>query len=276
MKKPPLRFACQTFTWEMLGGEWTGGPDDLVAAIAHGGYSGIEITDTMIGSYAGRATDFARRIGDAGLTLVAFAFGSESGFTEKAAIPADLDAARRWTDFAAQFPSALVSMGSATIMSDGFRDQKFGVAAEVYNRAAEIGRSAGVVVAVHPSSHHNTLLFSRADYDQIFALLDPAVGWVPDTGHILRGGQSIGATLAFHGDRIRYIHLKDVDAHGEWAMLGEGICDIPAVISSVREAPHFKGWIVAEEESDAAAKNPAAAVKTNFQTLQRIVSGKDA
>ncbi len=72
------------------------------------------------------------------------------------------------------------------------------MAAEVYNRAAEIGREAGVTVAVHPSSHHNTLLFTRADYDQIFALLEPQVGWVPDTGHILRGGQSIGDTLAAH------------------------------------------------------------------------------
>ena len=27
------RLACQTFTWEMLGDSWTGGPDDLVDAI---------------------------------------------------------------------------------------------------------------------------------------------------------------------------------------------------------------------------------------------------
>ena len=82
-------------------------------------------------------------------------------------------------------------MGSATIVSEGARDDKFAVAAEVYNRAAEIGREAGVTVAVHPSSHHNTLLFNRADYDRIFGLLEPQVGWVPDTGHILRGEQSM-------------------------------------------------------------------------------------
>ncbi len=204
MKKPALRFGCQTFTWEMLGASWTGGPDDLVRAIAGGGYAGIEITDKMIGSYAGRVADFARRLDEAGLALVSFAFGSDSGFTEKGQIPADLEAARRWTDFAAHFPGALVSMGSATIMSEGPRGDKFGVAADIYNRAAEIGRATGVAVAVHPSSHHNTLLFSRADYDQIFALLDPQVGWVPDTGHILRGGQSIDDTLADYRNRVRY------------------------------------------------------------------------
>jgi sugar phosphate isomerase/epimerase len=268
--RPGLKLGCQTFTWEMLGEKWRGGPDDLVRAIAEGGYGGIEITDTMIGSYADRAADFARRIDDAGLKLVSFAFGSNSGFTERDGIAADLEAAKRWVDFAARFPGALVSMGSATIMSEGPRENKFGIAADVYNRAAQIGRKAGVTVAVHPSSHHNTLLFSRADYDQIFALLDAQVGWVPDTGHIMRGGQSMDETLAAHRNRICYVHLKDVDAKGAWTMLGKGSCDVAAVISSVRQAPHFNGWIVVEEESETAAADPAAAVRTNLQTLRNL------
>jgi sugar phosphate isomerase/epimerase len=270
MKRTELKLGCQTFTWEMLGVKWTGGPDDLVRAIADGGYAGIEITDTMIGSYADRAADFAGRLDDAGLNLVSFAFGSDSGFTETGGIAADLEAARRWVDFAARFPGALVSMGSATVMSEGRREDKFGVAADVYNRAADIGLKAGVSVAVHPSSHHSTLLFSRADYDEIFSLLDPHVGWVPDTGHILRGGQSINETLAAHRIRIRYMHLKDVDAQGTWAMLGKGSCDIPAVIASARQAPDFNGWIVVEEESEEAAFDPAAAVRTNLETLRSL------
>ena len=44
-----LQVGCQTYTWEMLGDRWTGSADDLLAAIAGGGYAGIEITDNMIG-----------------------------------------------------------------------------------------------------------------------------------------------------------------------------------------------------------------------------------
>ena len=269
MTTPAPKFGCQTFTWEMLGARWTGGPDDLIRAIADSGYAGIEITDTMIGSYAGRATAFGRRLAEAGLQLVSFAFGSASGFTEPARIAADLEAARRWVDYAAHFPGALVAMGSATVMSGGARDDKFGVAAEIYNRAAEIGRTKGVTVAVHPSSHPNTLLFSRADYDRIFGLLDRNVGWVPDTGHILRGGQDMQATLAAQRDRIRYVHLKDVDVAGKWAMLGDGVCNVAAVLSSVGQAANFNGWIVVEEESETAASDPAAAVRADFETLRR-------
>ena len=80
MTTPALKFGCQTFTWEMLGASWTGGPDDLIRAVADGGYAGIEITDTMIGAYAGRPAAFGQRLADAGLQLISFAFGSASGF----------------------------------------------------------------------------------------------------------------------------------------------------------------------------------------------------
>ena len=65
MTTAELQIGCQTFTWEMLGPKWTGGPDDLVRAIADGGYAGIEITDTMIGRYAAQPAAFARALGDA-------------------------------------------------------------------------------------------------------------------------------------------------------------------------------------------------------------------
>ena len=264
---PALRLGCQTFTWEMLGEAWTGGPDDYVAAIAAAGYAGIEISDNMIGDYAGRPADLARRLSDAGLTLVGFAAGAPSGYTEAGQVAGDLDRTRRWLEFLGHFPGAVLSMGSATVVSPGERAAKFAVAAEVYNHAAALGRAEGVPVAVHPSSHHGTLLFDRADYDALFARLEPGVGWVPDTGHILRGGMAPSEVLAAHRARIRYLHLKDVDEAGAWAMLGEGVCDIPGVVAAVRAAPGFNGWIVAEEEAAAARADPAAAVRTDFETL---------
>ena len=79
-KSTRLRVGCQTYTWEMLGDRWTGSADDLLAGIADGGYAGIEITDTMIGHYADRPNAFAAALEKHGLTLVAFACGSASGW----------------------------------------------------------------------------------------------------------------------------------------------------------------------------------------------------
>src|SRR5690349_18642507 len=135
MKMENLKVGCQTFTWEMLGHRWNGSPDDLLQAISEGGYTGIEITDTMIGHYAGKPGEFAASLKSHGLTLVSFAMGSKSGFTVREEIENDLKTARRWIDFAANFPNALVSIGSATVTSDGPRAEKFEIAAEFYNRA---------------------------------------------------------------------------------------------------------------------------------------------
>ena len=79
-------------------------------------------------------------------------------------------------------------------------------------------------------------------------------------------------TLATYRERIRYLHLKDVDAAGHWAMLGSGICDTPAVIAAVQRAPNFNGWLVLEEESDEAARDPAAAVRANRATMRRLLA----
>jgi len=270
MKHHALKYGCQTFTWEMLGSGWTGTADDLVHAISNAGYQGIEITDTMIGDYANRPRDFVSTLGNAGLELVSFAYGSDSGFTEAASVSNDLDTCRRWVDFAAHFPGAMVSLGSATIMSEGLRADKFNTAAEIYNKSAEIGMAAGVKVGLHPSSHSNTLLYSRDDYDEMFARLDAPVLWVPDTGHILRANQEIIDVMETYIDRICYVHLKDVDRQGDWAMLGRGVCDSASVVALVRRAPHFNGWIVVEEESTTAGSNPADAVKENYATLMAM------
>ena len=253
----------------MLGDAWRGSTDELLQAIAQGGYAGIEITDAMIGAYANKPIEFAAALKACGLRLVSFAFGSKSGFTLQEEVANDLKNSERWIEFAAHFPGALVSMGSATIVSEGPRDEKFAIAASIYNKAGEIGRRAGVDLAVHPSSHHNTLLFNRADYDLLFSRLDAAlVGWVPDTGHILRGHADMLDTLLAFQDRIRYLHLKDVDRDGLWAMLGHGVCDVPAIIDVVRAAPRFNGWLVLEGESTAAAADPTAAVRINRDTMR--------
>jgi inosose dehydratase len=266
-----MKLGCQTYTWEMLGGAYKDGPDRLLEMIAAAGYAGIEITDRMIGHYAGRADAFASALADHGLALVAYAVGSDSGFTEPARLAADLAAADRAIGFAAAFPGALVSFGSATITSPGAAEDKFAAAAAFYNAAGERGLRAGVEVALHPSSHHNTLLASRADYDRIFAMTDPAlIGWVPDTGHILRGHQDMLDTIRTYRNRIRYIHLKDVDAAGAWAMLGHGVCEIDTVMEAAAEAPRFNGWLVVEEESHQAAADPEAAVRLNRDRMRQF------
>lgn len=267
MRDAGLKIGCQTFTWEMLGKDWAGTTDEILEAISAAGYSGLEITDNMIGPYADRPTEFAARLNDLDLTLVAFAFASDTGFTKPDSISDDLAATQRWLEFIAHFPNAVASMGSATQIPGTSREDGFDVAAEVYNRAAALAAKAGVDLAIHPSSHENTLLFDRHDYAKIFDRLDPIVGWVPDTGHILRGGMHPATVMSDYLDRIRYLHLKDVDSQGTWQMLGSGVCNIKETFDCALNAPGFNGWVIVEEESKTAHSDPGAAVAKNYSHL---------
>ena len=55
-----FRIGCQTYTWEMLGGDWSGTPDDIIAAVAAAGYDGVEFSNTMIGGYVAAPERFSR------------------------------------------------------------------------------------------------------------------------------------------------------------------------------------------------------------------------
>jgi inosose dehydratase len=274
MKAPMTKYkiGCQTYTWEMLGPKWEGSADDLLGAISSAGYAGIEITDRMIGSYANRPTAFAAALKAHELELVAFACASASGFTEPGAVEEDLRMVGKALDFVQAFPGAVLSLGSATIITPGDAGDKFRTAASFYNSAGKLGKERGVTVAFHPSSHHNTLLGTRPDYDRIMELTDPdLVGWVPDTGHILRQTHDMFDTLKTYLDRVRYLHLKDVDARGQWQMLGEGVCNSMSVIELMAKAPNFNGWLVLEEESDTAAANPNLAVRKNHEMISGLL-----
>lgn len=264
------RLGCQTFTWEMLGDRWTGTTDEILDAIAGAGYAGIEITDRMIGPYAARPLPFARALADRGLTLVAFAWASATGFTVDSAADDDVALAERWLDFVSHCPGAVLALGCATATEVGDPAMQIDCAARIYNRIGTRGLALGVPVAVHPSSHHGSVLVTAGDYARIMDATDPAlVGWVPDTGHILKGGMDVREALRRYRARIAHVHLKDAGHDGRWRMMGEGDVDIPAVLACLQDEIGFDGWLVAEEESAAAGLDPARAVGID----RRFLSG---
>jgi inosose dehydratase len=266
-----LKVGCQTYTWEMLGDGWTGSVDDILDAVAAAGYQGIEITNSMIGEYAGRPADFARAIEQRGLMLAGFAYASPAGLTDPAARAKELEGADEAMRFAGAFPGVVLALGGASTPERTDIDRKIGLAADFYNEVGRRGKKAGVPVAFHPHSHHGSIFESRGEYQRIMELTDPAVvGWNPDTGHIVRGGQDLLDTLRTFGSRINHVHLKDADACNRWQPLGKGVCDIPAVLAFLEDERGYHEWIVGEEESAEAHKDQNAAIRWNRDYLKSL------
>jgi sugar phosphate isomerase/epimerase len=263
-----MRIGCQTYTWEMLGDAWTGAPDDILDAAAQAGYAGVEFSNVMIGDYGDRPDDFARALAQRGLSCAAFAYAT-AGFTDAGLYEADLAGAQRALRFAARF-GAVLGLGGPSSPDRADYDAKLAQACRFYAEVARRGHDLGVTVAVHPHSHHTSLVLSGAEYDRLLGATEASgLMFNPDTGHILRGGQDALACLKKHRDRIVHVHTKDVDAHGRWQPMGDGLTDIAGILRWLSDIG-YPGWLVVEEESDGARENPAAAVAANRAYLKTL------
>jgi inosose dehydratase len=266
-----LKVGCQTYTWEMLGAVWRGSVDEILDAVAAAGYEGIEITNSMIREYAERPADFAKAIARRNLTLSAFAFASPAGLTDPGARPAEIAGASAALRFVRHFPGAVLALGGASAPDRNDLDRKIGFAGDFYNEIGRLGKEAGVRVAFHPHSHHGSIFETRHEYERIMKRTDPElVGWNPDTGHIVRGGQNLIDTLRTFASRIIHVHLKDADANSNWQPLGKGVCDIPAVLNFLEKEIGYRGWVVGEEESADAHNDQIAAIRWNRDYLKSL------
>ncbi len=164
-------------------------------------------------------------------------------------------------------PWALLGFGFRVIVSTSFAD--------IFRNNC---LKNGVVPAVIDAASHAELMDLAQkeeeiqshirEYDRLLAATEQAgIMFNPDTGHLLRGGHEVMACFEKHRSRIVHVHLKDVDAEGNWQPLGKGICDLPALLGWLKRVG-YRGWVVAEEESQAAWQDAAQAIAVNRAALR--------
>ena len=260
------KIGCQTYTWEMHGDNWPGTPDDILDTMSKTGYIGVEFANVMLGDYLNEAERFADALKQRGLECAAFAYAID-GFTNPESFDSDLAGAVQSLEFCKKLGVPLCLGGAASESRD---EAKFAQAMRFYNAVAERGKSLDVLVCAHPHSHHGSLIESTEEYDRFLSeTADSGLMFNPDAGHIVRGGQNLMDCMRRHRDRILHVHIKDVDGEGQWQPLGEGIIDWQEFFDFLRETS-YDGWIVAEEESSLALKDPTVAIQKNREYLRTI------
>ena len=129
------------------------------------------------------------------------------------------------------------------------------------DRLADHAAGRGVQVALHP--HMGTMIENGEETQRV---LDGShVALCVDTGHLAAAGADPAAIVAAAPERVRHVHLKDVDAtlaaevaagrlpfgdavrRGMFRPLGEGDVDIAGIVDSL-EAAGYDGWYVLEQD----------------------------
>ena len=143
----------------------------------------------------------------------------------------------------------------------------------------------GVNVVFH--NHVGTYVETEAETATLLEETDPAlVSWCLDCGHLAYGGGDNLRALAKYGNRVGYVHIKDVDGRvlhqsreNGWsfaqalksyifAPLGEGIARVPEVVDALRQAG-YTGWLVIEQ--DTTPDDPTAVAAKNRRYLEPLI-----
>lgn len=183
-------------------------------------------------------------------------------------------------------PRRLAKAGSIT-PEDALDDSSWHVLAEGVERIAErMKNEFGLEIVFH---HHCAgFVETPAEVDRLLDMTDAArVGLCLDTAHYVYAGGDPVECIRQHGARIRYLHLKDVDATvmqrareqglnyfdavaaGLFCELGKGCIDFRGVIEAI-EALGYNGWAVVEQDIVAGMGAPLESARRNRQYLKQL------
>ena len=111
------------------------------------------------------------------------------------------------------------------------------------------------------------------DYEFLIELLDAGVlGLAPDSGHLARGGIDPLRFFETYRPLVKHVHFKDISASGEWVEMGRGVADFEAMVRYLTDT-EYRGWIMVEDESHRAEKDPDTVSVENGAYIQRHFAG---
>jgi inosose dehydratase len=142
---------------------------------------------------------------------------------------------------------------------------QYGQIATGLERVGERCRQESMVLAFH--NHAGTFIETPEELEELCQRADPAlVQLCLDVGHLVVGGGDPVQAIQRYGQRLAYVHLKDVDAQvlerlrsGEggfleglrWRVfceLGSGCLDLAGIVGALRQQ-RFEGWVVLEQDT---------------------------
>ena len=158
-----------------------------------------------------------------------------------------------------------------------FTDAGWDALVDVLHTIADRAAALGHATVFHP--HAATYVETLAEIDRLLGATDPErIGVCLDTGHHLVAGGDPGTALRDLGERVRHVHLKDVDPavldalregsypgmgaavdDGLFTELGAGMLDLDGVLATLA-ARDYDGWLMVEQDASLGPPSEAAAI----------------
>ena len=265
--------------------------------IAEAGYAGTELGP--YGYFPTDPTELAPQLSGRGLQLVASFVPiplahperHEAGYQEAMKVAQLLaQSGARIIVLADEMSEARMAVsGRVNESSDGMSERQWDSAARILGRIAEACRKLGLSAVFH--HHAGTFVETPNELERLCESTEPGLlGLCLDTGHYFFGGGDPVEAVRMYGDRIRHLHLKDVqleileDARrdgvgfleavrrGVFCELGAGAVNLNMVIQEVI-AGGYSEWAIVEQDVDTRSGdvNPSESARRSRQYLRNVI-----
>jgi inosose dehydratase len=262
-----IQVGCQTYTWQMSG-RYDGRLDHILGVASRAGFAGVEPETRFLGPLVDPGR-LAAALAAAGLALPAIALVEDWTGTDET--PDERARADQCIALLRHFPTTLLNLCPLPGEDRANLASRQRNILACVNAVAARAAAAGLAVGVHPNSFAGSAFRTEADYRILFDGLDSRIaGYIPDAGHIARGGMDPLAVIRRYRALVRHVHFKDMAAAGSWASMGAGIIDFPA-ITRYLVASGYDGWLIVEDECDAAEHDPDGTTVLDGRYMRDVI-----
>jgi inosose dehydratase len=233
---------------------WNGNDGQAIKDVSEVGFSGIQLRSNILKEYGERPKALRELLDQYHLEMVALSSGGVSITAPgKDEINKHVNNAKFVHDVGGRYLQVTDSSRpkDRKPQPEDFR-QLGKLITEIGKRTADLG----VPLGYH--NHMDSLGEAPEEVDQILAATDPRyVKLELDIAHYQQGGGDPVKAVRTYGDRLLFLHIKDVenitppDSRGRayrFVELGRGRVDLPAVFKALHDVK-FRGWAVVELDS---------------------------
>jgi len=242
-----LRFGYAAITWD-------GNDLQAIEDISEVGFRGIQLRSNLLRTFGDKPRELKAILQRKSLEFVAFSGGGprDANYDENEVIETQVKNANFLREAGCYYLQ----------MTDSARPRDRKPTAADFKRLGKILTEVGkrTVDLGIPMAYHNHVGSLGESPGEVYAILDSAdqryVKLLLDVAHYVQGGGDPAMAIRAYGDRILFLHIKDVerfpaqsgkqpaDAY-RFVELGRGRVDLPEVFRSLREIK-FRGWAIVE------------------------------
>jgi inosose dehydratase len=242
-----MHFGCAAITW---GGNDRQAMEDIVAA----GYPGIQLRANSVAEF-GTGAALREELDKHHLRIIALSSGDLG-----------IDTATEQTQMDKHTANAkfLKDAGGLYLQIIDQKPKDYVVTPADYKRLGqlltELGkRVADVGVQLGYHNHMGAMGQTPEGVEQVMNAMDPRYAKLElDIAHYFQGGGDPAKAIEKYGDRLLFLHLKDVEHLPEgsgakqsyrFVELGRGLVNLPAVFDALRKV-NFRGWGIVELDGE--------------------------